>query len=180
MSDYEIPLDKDGLPDIRAFGCKSKPGRHNVTMSVAAATDYLELKMQLLDLDSPVDMSDSAMIELLVYCATYGEKATRVVWSDWRPQTRDYRKVARNQSRSDGPPDKEVRRGIERLLDSVKRRKELTRERLAFYRAYPEAAKRRKSALVRAARVKHLRRAEESGDPVRRRDGGLPDHVDPE
>lgn len=170
---YSIPLDKDGLPDIRAIGSKAKPGRHNVTMSCHAAADYLELKMQLLNLDAPIDLSDSAMIELLVYCATYGEKATRVVWSDWRPVTKDYRRSARLHSATSQP--KEEGRGIKRLIDAVQKRKETTRERLDFFRAYPEAARERKSRLVRRARRKHLREAEESGAPVRRRDGGLQD-----
>lgn len=168
---YEIPKDENGLPDIRAMGSQKHPGRHNIGMSAQAAQDYLELKLQLLELGAIVDLSDSAMVELLVFCATHGLKATRVLFSDWRPLTRDTRKASKLPA-----TNKEAQRQTDRINETIRKRKEYTRERLEFFRAYPEAARERKRALCQRARVRDLNKR----DSVRRRAGGLPDHGDSE
>lgn len=175
-----IPLGPDGLPDIRVMGCKKKPGRHNIGMSAKAAVDYLDVKLRLLELDSPLNhaLSDSAMIELLVYCANHGVKAMTVLFSGWRPETKDSRR-AENIPVSNVAYKHAKQRTKEltlRINDTIKRRKEVTYDRLQFFRAYPEAARTRKRALCQRARLKDLA----AGDPVRRRDGGLPDPGDQE
>lgn len=184
-TDSPIPLDSDGLPDIRVMGCKKKPGRHNIGMSAKAAVGYLDLKLRLLELDSVLvsQLSDSAMIELLVHCANNGLKATQVLFSGWRPETKDFRR-AENIPVANIDPNKAIplrvrdhrnaKLATERIQDTINRRKEVTHERLQFFRAYPEAARTRKRALCQRARIKDLR----SRDPVRRRDGGLPDPGD--
>lgn len=186
MSDPVIPLGPDGLPDIRVMGCKKKPGRHNIGMSANAAVGYLDLKLRLLGLDSVLvpQLSDSAMIELLVYCANNGLKATQVIWSGWRPETKDFRRAENipveniDPNKAAAPErirDKRNLKGrTDRIQDTINRRKEVTNERLQFFRAYPEAARTRKRALCQRARIKDI----SEGNPIRRRGRGLPDPGD--
>jgi hypothetical protein len=182
MTDSPIPTDSEGLPDIRAMGCKKKPGRHNIGMSSKAAVDYLDIKLRLLELDSPLvhQLSDSAMIELLVHCANNGLQATRVLFSGWRPETKDSRRAENipvsNVAKQKDFAKQSMSRQADRINDTITRRKEVTRDRLQFFRAYPEAARSRKRTLCQRARIKDL----QEGDPVRRRDGGLPDPGDQE
>lgn len=181
MTDSPIPIGPDGFPDIRVMGCKKKPGRHNISMSAKAAVGYLDIKLRLLELDSPLvhQLSDSALIELLVYCANNGVKAPAVLFSGWRPETKDSRRAENipvssiSSGRDRGT--RNLKAQAERINDTIKRRKEVTHDRLQFFRAYPEAARARKRGLCQRARLKDL----QARDPVRRRDGGLPDPDDP-
>lgn len=161
MSDA-IPTGSDGLPDIRAMGQVTNPGRHNIGMSAHAAADYLELKLQVLEFDPLWETSDSAFVEMLVFCATHGLKATQVLFSDWRPVTRDSRKASTltDPNLSVGGPqqaNQNTKRMMQRINDTIRKRKEKTSERLEFFRAYPDAARERKRALCgKQRRVRDL------------------------
>lgn len=149
------------------IGMRKNPGRHNIGMSAHAATAYLELKLQLLEMEVPWDLSDSALIEFL--CAK-AKDANLNPWT-FRPKTKDARRpsrLPRQEPRSPG----EAKLVSDRIIDTILKRKEKTIERLEHFRAYPAAAIERK----REAARKQFR---EKGHPLRRRNGGLPDPGSP-
>ncbi len=137
--------------DYREMGSKTQPGRHNIGMSAHAAAAYLQAKLDLLEMEVPWDVSDSAVVEWLVAKM----RDPRLNPWTWRPKTRDSRKPSNlpTWSTKNGLPTAHNERMIsDRINETIRKRKEKTRERLDFYLKYPDRARAGKRRKARAAR----------------------------